>query len=396
MPRRATTPQGVEVAAAILPSTSALIGARGTAAVSLAAVARDLGVSIRPIRNRYTDTGTLLAQTWRQRLWHPLAARIETLAAQRDAGDIDGMCELLRSFTRRGHDEDATAELILHARFEPTLHDAVEQTLGTLITNLTSPASQRAAGNACVLALAFGLMIGARHERAAHLDLDPALPAWLAAATHPGPPRPLPDADASHMDEYPDLAPGDPALGILLNTALEMISTRGFDQVTVSEIARASGFTEGLAFRRYPTKIDMMRDAIKRQNDAGLALNHAFTSTLQNAHGTAIAESVILREAQRPGREVGRSMALEQIRLGWHHPELAAAQAQSMNDFRAQLLAVPGWEHYESETDFFLQFALSWGMYLLPFLNPQVHTLPYDCVLVPLYDTFDARSGRPS
>jgi AcrR family transcriptional regulator len=269
-------------------------------------------------------------------------------------------------------------------------------TLGTLITELTTPVSERNAANAFVIALALGLMIGARHDRAARVDLDSALPDWLTAATNPVARQPLPDADASHMDDYPVLAPGDPALDILLNTALELISTRGFDQVTVSQIARAAGYTEGLAFRRYPTKLDMLRDATKRQNDAGLELNHAFTSQLQQTHGTAIAESVIIREAQQPSRALGRSMALEQIRLGWHHRELAQAQAASLDEFRASLLTTPGWDVYESETDFFLQFALSWGMYLLPFLNPNVHALPYDGVLVPLYDIFENRHGSHS
>lgn len=396
MPRRALTRDGMSVAEAIIPATSTLLSDSGTAGLSLAAVARDLGVSIRPIRNRYPDTSTLLVSTWQSRLWPPLAQRIAALAAAREAADASGLHAALSESLHRDPDAEATAELVLHARFEPRLQQAVEGTLGRLITELTTPASPRAAANAFVIALALGLMIGARHQRAANLDLASALPDWLAAATKPTRQQPLPEADASHMDDYPVLAPGDPALDILLNTTLELISTRGFDQVTVSQIARAAGFTEGLAFRRYPTKLDMLRDATKRQNDAGLELNHAFISTLQTTHGTAIAESVIIREAQRPGRELGRSMALEQIRLGWHHRELADAQAASLDEFRAALLTSPGWDAYESETDFFLQFALSWGMYLLPFLNPQVYLLPYDCVLVPLYDIFQTRYGSPS
>lgn len=306
------------------------------------------------------------------------------------------LSDLLSQSLRRDPDSDATAELMLHARFDAQLQQAVDQTLGKLISELTTPATERNAANAFVIALALGLMIGARHERAENLDLDSALPDWLTAATNPVPGQPLPEADASHMDDYPVLAPGDPALDILLNTALELISTHGFDQVTVSRIAREAGYTEGLAFRRYPSKLDMLRDATKRQNDAGLELNHAFTTQLQTSHGTAIAESVIIREAQRPGRELGRSMALEQIRLGWHHRDLAQAQKASLDEFRAALLTTPGWDAYESETDFFLQFALSWGMYLLPFLSPDAHRLPYDSVLVPLYDIFETRHGSTS
>ena len=396
MPRRAMTRDGVAVADAIMPTTSSLLSDRGTAGLSLAALARDLGVSIRPIRNRYTDTGALLVHAWQSRLWPSLAERLAALAVARGAADLMQLSDLLRQSLRRDPDSDAAAELMLHARFDAHLQQAVDQTLGKLITDLTTPATEQNAANAFVIAPALGLMIGARHERAENLDLDSALPDWLTAATNPVPGQPLPAADASHMDDYPVLAPGDPALDILLNTALELISTRGFDQVTVSQIAREAGYTEGLAFRRYPSKLDMLRDATKRQNDAGLELNHAFTTQLQTTHGTAIAESVIIREAQRPGRELGRSMALEQIRLGWHHRDLAQAQKASLDEFRAALLTTPGWDAYESETDFFLQFALSWGMYLLPFLSPDAHRLPYDSVLVPLYDIFETRHGSTS
>lgn len=399
MPRRATTRQGVDIAAAILPATSTLISRNGTAGTTLAALARDLGVSIRPIRNRYPNAGALLIRTWQGQLWPRLADRLVTLTALRDAADTLGLQDHLAQYSVRDDDADASVELILHARFDPGLQTVMDETLGALVTTMTTPGSPRAAANAFVLALALGLMIGARHDRARRLDLAGALPPWVQAATAPAEPVELPAVQATHMDDYPVLAPNDPALDILLNTALELISTRGFDQVSVSQIAHAAGYTEGLVFRRYPTKLAMLRDATKRQNEAGMALNHDFTTALQSAHGTAIAETVTLREAQRPHRALGRSMALEQIRLGWHHPDLAQAQASALDQFRASLLTSPGWADYESETDFFLQFALSWGMYLLPFLNPAVHTLPYDCVLVGLYDSFAARlnpQGDPS
>lgn len=83
MPRRALARDGVTVADAILPTTSSLLSDRGTAGLSLAAVARDLGVSIRPIRNRYTDTSALLVRAWQSRLWPPLAERLAALAAAR-------------------------------------------------------------------------------------------------------------------------------------------------------------------------------------------------------------------------------------------------------------------------------------------------------------------------
>ena len=382
----------------ILDATAALLASGGAPSVTLAAVARGIGTSIRPVHNRVASRGELLATTWRERLCPGIAAVLSDVidgVQPARTGAPQPLLAALATTTVRSTLRDAGTELLLNARFHPPLAAAVDETLGAQIRAWTHPTSQQppqtAARHAFVLALALGLMIGARHQRARTLDLPQALPTWVAALQHDSLGQPLPTRSATHIDEYPVLAPDDPALDILLNTALEMISQRGFDQVTVAQIARAAGFTEGLVFSRYATKLDMLLDATRRQNEAGLALNHAFTSALQSDFGTALAEAVLLREAQLPSRVVGRSMALEQIRLGWRHAPMAQAQNQALDDFRADLLQQPGWADYESETDFFLQMALSWGAYLLPFLSPDVYALPYDVILIPLYARFEAR-----
>lgn len=382
----------------ILEATAALLASGGASSVTLAAVARGIGTSIRPVHNRVSSRSELLATAWRERLYPDIATLlhgiVEGVQSAR-TGRPQPLLAALATAPVRSTLRDAGTELLLNARFHPPLTAAVDETLGAQIRAWTQPTAQQtaqtAARHAFVLALALGLMIGARHQRAQTLDLPQALPIWVAALQHDSPGQSLPARSATHIDEYPVLAPDDPALDILLNTALEMISLRGFDQVTVAQIARAAGFTEGLVFSRYDTKLDMLLDATRRQNEAGLALNHAFTRALQRDFGTALAEAVLLREAQLPSRVVGRSMALEQIRLGWRHAPLAQAQNQALDDFRAELLQQPGWAEYESETDFMLQMALSWGAYLLPFLSPDVYALPYDVILVPLYAGFEAR-----
>lgn len=380
----------------ILAATAALLAHNGMPSVTLAGVARTIGTSIRPVHNRIPSRDDLLVTAW-ERLFPGFAAVLADVVdgvQMARAGRPELLLSGLAQAPVRSTERDASIELLLNARFHPPLAAAVQQTLGAQVIAWTQPPSQSpedAARHAFVLALAFGLMIGARHERAASLDLPSALPTWVAALQQDIAAQPLPDRSATHIDDYPVLAADDPALDILLNTALELISRRGFDQVTVRQIARAAGFTEGLVFSRYSTKLDMLLDATRRQNEAGLALNNSFTAGLQRDFGVAIAESVLLREAQLPGRDVGRSMALEQIRLGWRHPQLRRTQDRTLDEFRSALLQQPGWALYESDTDFFLQMALSWGSYLLPFLNPDVHALPYDVVLTPLYASFAAR-----
>jgi AcrR family transcriptional regulator len=381
----------------LLDAAAVVVGQQGAPATTLASVARALGTSIRPVRNRVADRSHLLAD-----LWFDLSSELEANLRHGLEATTDHPAPLLNALEQartRSSRHDATAELLLFARFDPLVHEAVTTTLAQRICEWTTPGeglhSEQAARNGFALALIFGMLIGSRHRRAATLDLRAAVPVWAHALT-PAKAQRLPEQTATFIDEYPSLAPTDPALDILLNTALELVSQHGFDQVTTAQIAQAAGFTEGLVFSRYTTKLEMVLDATRRQNEAGLELNNAFVNGLRAEHPVAIAEAVLAREAQLPGREVARSMALEQIRLGWHHPELADAQQRSLDEFRAELLKTVGWDRYESETDFFLQFALSWGLYLMPFLNPEVHRLPYDAVLGPLYAAFESRRSEPS
>lgn len=375
-------------------AATTVVARDGAPAATLAAVARELGTSIRPVRNRVADRGELLAHLWREfspALEGVLASGLTATRAQPSA-----LLAALESARTRDDLHDATGELLLFSRFDDVLQAAVAETLAPRIAGWTTPrddlSATDAARNAFVLSLVLGMYIGARHRRAAQAHLASAVPMWSHALS-PVAPQSLPSASAAFITAYPPLAPTDPALDILLNTALELVSRHGFDQVSTAQIARAAGFTEGLVFSRYATKLDMVIDATGRQNAVGMEVNHAFTEDLRANHSPAIAEAVLAREAQRPGSEIARSMALEQIRLGWHHPELHRTQQRGLDEFRAQLLTTPGWDRYETETDFFLQFCLSWGLYLLPFLNPEVYRLPYDTVLTPLYDAFDARAG---
>lgn len=396
--RKSATPAEAERVQSLIDAAISQTAAQGTRSVSMAAVARRMGTSIRPVRNRVRDSRHLLAEVWLRRLGPTLIRStrqvVEALTEQR----FDLLLSAYRASLRLNAPRLAAAELLLSARFDPLLGVQVDETLGAEIRRWTTPGPALsptvAARNAFGLALGFGLMIGARHTRARRLDLETALPTWFEAMSKPGTPTPLPHRTADFIDQNPVLAQADPALDILLNTTLRLVSERGFDHVSVVEIAEAAGYTEGLVFSRYPTKLAMVMDAIQRQNEAGFQLNHDFTTALQHDFGPAMAEAVLLREAQRPGRHLGRSMALEQIRIGWHHRELAVRQQQVLDDFRTQLLSTPGWSEYESETDFFLQVCLSWGAYLLPLLNPQIHEVPYDVVYTPLYAAFAQRQSE--
>ena len=384
----------------MLDSSTRALAANGWASFTLARVAREMGISERPVRNRAKNRSDLAAITWTERSGPLLVAAVERCMAglnqARETGDSGDLCSALMAMLSRGIELDAAAELLICSNFDPDVAEAVDADLAPLVRRLITPGKSLspddAARAAYVLALAFGLLFMARYPRAQSKRVGEALPVWVGALTSDATAQPLPKKDARHIDVSPVLAADDPALDALLNSTLELVGTRGFHGVTVAEIARQAGFTEGLVFNRYSSKLDMFIDATRRQNEAGWKLNHDFAMALEDDFGQGIAEAVMIREAQKPGRDLGRNMALEQVRMTWHDPDLAAAARTQMDDFRADLLKRPGWGVIETEGDFTINIATSLGTYALPRLAPKCFKLPWDVVTMPLFAAFVARA----
>jgi AcrR family transcriptional regulator len=372
----------------------------GWASLTLARVARELGMSARPVRNRARNRSHLAALSWSARCAPDLISAVERcmagLAQSRESGDGAELCSALVDMVRRTPVRDAAAELLVCAHFDEEVATAVDAELGMRVRALITPSDSLtpddAARAAYVLSMALGLMIFARYPRAHDSGITEAMPAWVSAFDSDAPGQPLPERNASHIDVSPVLAADDPALDALLSATLELIGRHGFDGVTVSQIAQAAGYTEGLVFHRYSSKIDMFTDATRRQNEADWRVNHEFAHALEQDFGPGIAEAVLIKEAQKPGRDVGRGRALEQVRMAWHDPDLGTASIEQMDTFRANLLLAPGWDVIESEGDFSINIAVSLGMYALPLLAPDCFDLPWDVVTVPLFASFAARA----
>ena len=372
----------------------------GWSGLSYHRVSQVMGASETPIRNRVASIQGLAALTWTDRLAAPLIAALDRAAsALAGAGaDDDRFARALLRLACPTPINNATAELLVLSSFDPTVRGAIDATLGARLRTDLASGDADAARSAYIAALALGLLLANRNPDTQETDLDEPLRTRARALASDSPSTALPDVDAAHMDEAPDLAPDDPALHQLLTSCLTLVSMYGFDGVNVRDIARHAGFTEGLVYSRYPSKKAMFLDALKRQNQAGWELNHAFVTALERDHGPAVAEAVQWQQFQRPARSLGRAMALEQLRLTWHDESLRQAAAQERAAFRASLLERPGWADYETEGDFILNVAIPYGLYVLPLFVPDADRLPYDVVTVPLHEAFESQkaTGGPA
>ena len=394
----------------MLDAAMAILAEEGWAQLTIFGVARRMGLSERPVRNRVSTRSELAALVWRERVAGPLTAALDHCREGLDSAcareDTTPLAEALCLLNRREPWQDAAGELLILGHFLPDLALAIEDTVGVTVrswldetdasiaanTTGDGAAQRQAARLGYTLCLALGILLGSRLERSARVDLRRALDPRIRALVAADGPCELPDRTAAHVDLEQNLAPEDAHLDALLNATLRLIARYGFDGVTVRDIAAEAGFTEGLIFHRYRTKMEMVLDATRRQNQVGWQVNHEFFESLERDFGPGIAEGVTLREFMRPSIADGRAMALEQVRLTWHDEELAEATRIELDAFRTQLLQTPGWEAHETEDDFYLNVVIPYGAYVLPLLVPQAHLLAWAAITVPLQEHLRART----
>src|SRR4051812_44688099 len=76
----------------------------------------------------------------------------------------------------------------------------------------------------------------------------------------------------------------------LADTAMRLFASRGFDHVTVAEVAEAAGVSEKTVFNYFPTKEDLFYDEVPEREEA-------FRQVIRNRHpGESILDA--LRRAQ--------------------------------------------------------------------------------------------------
>jgi len=107
----------------MLDSSTRALAANGWASFTLARVAREMGISERPVRNRAKNRSDLAAITWTERSGPLLVAAVERCMAglnqARETGDSGDLCGALMAMLSRGIELDAAAELLICSNFDP-------------------------------------------------------------------------------------------------------------------------------------------------------------------------------------------------------------------------------------------------------------------------------------
>jgi len=363
---------------ALLGAGVGVLAERGWGGFTLAEVARAMGTSISPVRRQVRSPDDLSARLWLDDLWVRVEPQLRAVVTSLDSQEPQRLVAAFNDMRSRTREHDATAEIIVVARHEPTLLAAVDKTLGVFIRSHTTDRRPRdradAARASYAMQLALGLLLSNCYPRMQG-KLDQALTRLARALfTEQGATR-LPSRSANHADEWPTLAPGDPVLEAVLRSTLQLISDRGYEGATIMDIATDAGVTEGFIYGRYATKWDLLQDALRKQHAAGWEVTAAFIRDLEDVSSPGLASAVLLREYLKPGRDLGRNMALELLRLARHSGALLTEAITAMD------ASDPGGR---ASDDFTVDSALDFGTYLLPKFAPESYRLPFDTITVPL------------
>jgi AcrR family transcriptional regulator len=371
----------------LLDAGVALLAEQGWAAFNRNQMAKRVGLSYRPVFDRFPDRIEMAAVVWRERLAEPMIAVLERVVDGAGLGThpsderrfVAAMADLAQP-TQPLH---AAAELLVIASYHPLLMAAIRADLGARLQAWCGAEvpSSLAARRAYLTAVGFGLLLLARYPAADRLDLTDLMRGLLLPLHRPAVAQPLPPEPVESFDAPAALAPDDPALDALLQATLRVVAAKGFQEATVQDVAREAGFTGGLVFSRYAGKLDLFLDATARQAALRLRENALQAAALAERTERAVAEAVMIRELQRPGREAIRALGLEQLRLTWHEPRLREiVAAEIASHFAPGELGQSRAPHTLAHAEWHLGIALSFGMALLGQLHDGAHALPYDVV----------------
>lgn len=380
--------------ARILDAVVERLDSGGWEETSLVQIARQAGLTHPAVLDRYDSRTTAVVDAWNQRLAPVLVDALRRCMAVLDERvQASDLAMALDPFVYPEPRMRAAAEVLLVSRYEPVIADAVAAAMRADLDTWLTPRRGRltraqAARRAFVLSLALGCALEARRRLPdLPLDLHPDMELMSRALNARVFPVHLPSARATHLTEPPSFGTEDPALEALLSATLAEIGHRGFEAATLKRIAERAGYTTGLIFRRYDTKLALFLDATARMLTSAGTANHEFQLALWDKVSSGVADATLTREFMRPELKELRTITFEQYRLSWHDEVMQASMAEAQEQVLRETQEIfPSLSADQARARSFLALARGAGVGLVADLHDSAWTLPHDVVTIPLTD----------
>lgn len=379
----------------ILDAAQEILADSGWRALSLLSTAEAAGVSRKSLHTRFTGKASLAVAVWRERLVDPLLKILEEtlsagglLSTKASASNFEAS---LSAAAKPSQELLASVELLIISLFEKELKDEIKRVFSKQVIDWCTPKSGKATKAVCakrayVIMLVLGYILASRIPREKDsIKVRVTSSNLFESLQEVRKPETLPNFTFTHLDEEIDFETGDPALEALFNATIKTVGERGFEGASINAISNAAGYTEGLLFSRYKTKLELFLAATHASNVIGLRKNNAAMLKIQQGHPLGIAEAVMMRESLKPGIERGRALHMEQLRVAWAVPDLKETIVKEIEEFiKGAQKERNYWEGDDAFNFIHFSYALGLGLSLLATIDPSAYLLPYSVVTAPM------------
>lgn len=368
--------------ASLLHAAASAFADEGFDAASMASVSGRAHLTYGAAYARFEDKSAFAVHVFEEDLFPGLQQAIEHAEASLAEG-ASQFAAALEAFTRPGPGLLASLELIQASQFDPALREGIRQPVAAWLADWIdptgSPTPSRALVRATLAYLTLGLVL--MDGRPWQPDLAGEFARYRAALVAPGSATELPVDRAAHLDVWP-FDTGDPRMDRALEAMAQAVGEVGYHRATIGRICRSAGVSAGYLYARYENKRAFFLAANDRLLEYGLSENAAFAERLASAYGPGIAEAVVWREFQRPDLATKRTLALEANRLARYDQQMRQVHDERELALAAQVPQGPG--RKAALAYLYSDMAMAFGVYLVPNLLPEIWTLPFDMVTVPL------------
>lgn len=376
----------------ILKAAFRILINHGCAELSFSAVASAVGISRRPLIDRFDDISDLKIKVWQNRVGPAFLAWLQDIFASFEIENIKKepslFEEIFRTALQPSMELQVALELLIESQFDKKLQDVIQNDLSPHFSSWFETDRTQAGRNGYILMVLVGFLIASRTlEYEDRTDLSIITKDIIERALLNRDPIDLPPDTADYLTIPLEFDLEDKTLIALLHATHEIIGEVGYDHATVDTIVKRANSSQGALFARFPTKLELFIESTRQHSDLAMKRNWEFRMGLDKKYGPGIGACIFVREACRLDWARLRATNIEQYRLTWYNAlfrENSNSITARFKKERQQLLAqaTTHEDDIERNTNDYYAVALGMGMVFLPLIYPKTSELAFDVMLL--------------
>lgn len=376
----------------ILEAAFRILINHGCAELSFSAVASAVGISRRPLIDRFDSVSDLKIKVWTYRVGPAFVAWLQDIFSsfQLDLlrNEPEVFEEVFKTALQPSMELQVALELLIESQFDPKLQLAIQNDLFSNFAQWFEGEKAESGRNGYILMILVGFLIASRTlEYPDRVDFTIVTRNIIARALQERQPIDLPQDSADYLQNPLEFDLEDKTLISLLHATHEVIGEVGYNHATVDTIVKRANSSQGALFARFPTKLDLFIESTRQHSNLAMTRNWVFRSSLDSKYGPGMGTCIFVREACRLDWARLRAVNLEQYRLTWYNSlfrENSNSVSTRFKDERQKFLAQSTSEEDEVErnTNDYYAIAAGMGMVLLPLIYPRASELAFDVMLL--------------